>query len=471
MPDNGTRPDSDADRAIPGELHLGEDRIPVTLAHASRLSLYVTFEAATTMPDRTIFASLTVTLNDRKIEMGRCQLHAEYTRKGGEGRLIFLDDIYDCRALVFDRKVVNLKTYFRNLPVVLGQKDRVDPRFKDYVSALTYDLSVHKKFFNEQDRILANEPSMVYRAGQDALLRTEGREFMRFFDQSLETLRKLVEPFGKEEHERHGYYLRRQGWEYILASEFLKRTNLKPRGYAGDAEMMQMAYENQYVGNYVFNKLLHKHPLETPSAHAVRNRRRLIPRYLRSVLARTPNLGPNGFKILSVACGPAWELQDLFQDSSDFERLSCSLLDQDPHAVDIARQGIQRIEAARDIRLDVRFHLESVRTMLRERDMKKRFGSFHFIYSMGLFDYLTPPVARALARKLFDLLEPGGSLVIGNFHVDNPTRFYMEYWMDWVLYYRTEEDMKALVEGVPNAVTNVTFDDSRCQMFLHVDRQ
>lgn len=456
---------------IAGELTLDDRKIPVTLTHASRLSLFVIFEANTSMPDRTVFPNLRVVLNEREIDLGRCQLHVEYTRRGGEGRLLFLDDIYDCRQLVFDRKLVNLKTYFRNLPVVLGQKDRIVPVFKDYVAALNYDISVYKKFFNEQDRILANEPSVVYRAGQEALLRTEGREFMRFFDQSLEELRRLVNGFGKEEHERHGYYLRRQCWEVILASEFLKRTNLKPRGYAGDAEMMQMAYENQYVGNYVFNKLLHKHPLETPSAHAVRNRRRLIPRYLRNVLARFPNLGPNGFRIMSIACGPAWELQDLFQDSTDFERLSCSLLDQDPHALDIAREGIRKIEAARDIRIDARFHTDSVRTMLRERDMKKRFGTSHFIYSMGLFDYLTPPVANALARKLFDLVEPGGSLVIGNFHVDNPTRYYMEYWMDWVLYYRTEEDMKSLVAGLPNAVANVTFDDSRCQMFLHVDKQ
>lgn len=460
-----------AERVVAGVLRVDDRSIPVTLAHASRLSMFVTFETASApVPDRTVFKSLMVTLNGREIDMGRCQLHGEYTKKGGEGRLVFLDDIYDCRALVFDSKLVNLKTYFRNLPVVLGQKDRIAPAFREYVSGLTYDLSVHKKFFNEQDRVLANEPSMVYRAGQEALLRTEGREFMRFFDQALEELRKQVQGFSKEEHERHGYYLRRQCWEYILASEFLKRTNLKPRGYAGDAEMMQMTYENQYVGNYVFNKLLYKHPLETASAHAVRNRRRLIPRLLRNVLAGFPDLGPNGFKILSVACGPAWELQDLFQDSADFERLSCSLLDQDPHALELAQEGIRRIEAARDIRLDVKVHTDSVRTMLRERDMKRRFGTFHFLYSMGLFDYLTPPVAKALAHKLFSLLEPGGSMVIGNFHVDNPTRYYMEYWMDWVLYYRAEDDMKGLVEGLPGASINVTFDDSRCQMFLHVQK-
>ncbi|MFL5318894.1 MAG: class I SAM-dependent methyltransferase [Myxococcaceae bacterium] len=457
-----------------GTLEHEGMQLSVALAHATRLSLFIQISGQTGgvshIPDRTVFPRLTVTLGERTVEMGRCQLYVEYTRKGGDGRLVFLDDIYDCRALVFDQKLVNLKTYFRNLPVVLGQKERIKPEFREYVSALTYDLSVFKKFFNEQDRVLANEPPAVARAGQDALLRTEGREFLKFFDTTLEQLGKIVQGFDKEEHERHGFYLRRQVWDFILASEFLKRTNLKPRGYAGDAEMMQMTYENQYVGNYVFNKLLHKHPLETPSAHAVRNRRRFIPRCVRASLARFPD-PTQKLKVLSVACGPAWELQDMFHDSSDFQRLQCTLLDQDPHALDIAREGIRRIEAARDIELGVRFISESVRTMLRERNMKDRFGSQHFIYSMGLFDYLTPPVARALARKIFDLLEPGGTMVIGNFHLDNPTRYYMEYWMDWVLYYRTADDMKDLVADLPGAQASLSYDESGCQMFLHVEKQ
>ena len=32
--------------------------------------------------------------------------------------------------------------------------------------------------------------------------------------------------------------------------------------------MMVMAYENKFVGNYVFNRLMHKHPLETAAWEA-----------------------------------------------------------------------------------------------------------------------------------------------------------------------------------------------------------
>ena len=78
---------------------------------------------------------------------------------------------------------------------------------------------------------------------------------------------------------------------------------------------------------------------------------------------------------------------------------------------------------------------------------------------MGLFDYLTPPVARAVLEKLYQLLKPGGELMIGNFHVSNPSKYYMEYWADWVLYYRTEEEFRDLPKDPTTAKVSLFFID------------
>ncbi len=277
----GSEAAADAEGSLPGTLELDGEQLSVEVGYASRISLYVSFQGETP-PDQTTFQRLKLTLDGIKVELSTCRLHVEYTRIGYSGRLIFLEDVYDCRALLFERKVVNLKGFFQKLPLVIAQKGAVKPVFKDYVSDCLYDLAVWKRFFNEQDRIFANEPIYVADAAQQALLRTEGQEFFRFLDAQLDKLRELVQGYGKEDHERHGYYLRRHAWEFILGSEFLKRTNIKPRGYAGDADMMVMLYENQYVGNYVFNRLMHKHPVETEAAQAVRNRRRMIPRVMRA---------------------------------------------------------------------------------------------------------------------------------------------------------------------------------------------
>ena len=113
---------------------------------------------------------------------------------------------------------------------------------------------------------------------------------------------------------------------------------------------------------------------------------------------------------------------------------------------------------------------DSVRTLLRRQGAKDRWGQFDFIYSMGLFDYLTPPVAKAVLARLYELLAPGGALVVGNYHEKNPGRFYMAYWCDWVLYYRTEVEMLALTQGLPGATTTLGYDATGCQMFLTVER-
>jgi len=458
------------EESLPAILELDGELIPVAIGYGSRISLYVAFSGEPPT-DGTVFNRLKLTLQTREVELSACRLHIEYTRTGYSGRLIFVDDVYDCRALLFERKVVNLKGFFQKLPLVIAQKNNVSPPFKEYVSSCLFDMAVWKRFFNEQDRILANEPIYVADAAQQALLRTEGREYFKFFDDQLKKLSEVVQGFSKEQHEHHGYYLRRMAWEFILSSEFLKRTNLKPRGYVGDADMMVMAYENQYVGNYVFNRLMHKHPLETAAALAVRNRRELVHQAIRQTRERFKPNAPGSFRFLSLACGPAWELQDIFVTPDDFNTSHVWLLDQDTHALESARTTIRRIEAARDAKINATFLNESVRTMLRTRDLSGRFGShYQFIYSMGLFDYLTPPVAKAVLRKIFDLLVPGGTMIVGNFHVSNPTRNYMEYWMDWVLYYRTEDEFLEMARDLPGAQSRVTFEDTGAQMFLQVQK-
>ena len=46
----------------------------------------------------------------------------------------------------------------------------------------------------------------------------------------------------------------------------------------------------------------------------------------------------------------------------------------------------------------------------------------------------------------------------------------MEYWGDWVLFYRTEEDFLRLVEDLPGAESAVRVDDMGIQMLLSIQR-
>ena len=46
----------------------------------------------------------------------------------------------------------------------------------------------------------------------------------------------------------------------------------------------------------------------------------------------------------------------------------------------------------------------------------------------------------------------------------------MEYWLDWVLYYRTEHEFIDLLKNVHSAGTKVLFEDTGSQMFLQVTK-
>lgn len=446
-------------------------KVPVTIGAASRISISVAFPAGQEPPDQTVFDRLLVDLPGRgTVEFSACRFVAEPAQEGWAGRLVFLQDVYDLDRLFTDGAVTNLRAFFSNIGLVLEQKHGIKHQFKDFVADTVYDFSVQKRFFDEQDRILSAEPPHVAQAARETILASEGPKFFAFVDAHIRGLDAATRAFTREEYERHGFYFRRMVWSYILGTAFMKRTNLKPRGYAGDADMMQMIYENRYEGRFLFNQLLHKHPLMQPIAQAVRNRRRMIPQVAREMVARFPRAGPHGVRLLSVACGPAWELRDLLLTADDVTRFHCSLLDQDTEALALAGEGIRRIEEARGARVSIEEIVESVRTMLRIRDLAGRYGRFHLVYSMGLFDYLNTPVARAVLTRLWELVLPGGTLLVGNYLLGAPGKTYLDYWCDWSLFYRSEADFRGLAAELEGAKVELFFEETGSQMFLRLER-
>jgi extracellular factor (EF) 3-hydroxypalmitic acid methyl ester biosynthesis protein len=251
----------------------------------------------------------------------------------------------------------------------------------------------------------------------------------------------------------------------------MARTNLKPRGYAGDYEMMRMLYANTYEGDTAFSKLLHKHPVEQPGAEAVRNRCGYIADWVREYLRRGGNSAARKkVHILSVACGPAFELRDILDSAKTSHRLHFTLFDQDQYALLEAAKVVDQLERSLGVKISAEYLRESVRTMLFTKQLQERWGRYQLIYSMGLFDYLSLPAATAVLAKLYELLLPGGQMVVGNFHPSNPSRIFMDYWLDWVLIYRTEKQLLDLIKDLPGAKASVTSDSTGVQLFLRVNK-
>jgi SAM-dependent methyltransferase len=352
-----------------------------------------------------------------------------------------------------------------------AQSKHDDPlrRFDEHVERTAVRLEAWRAYLDEQDRFDAPRGGAAG-APSERLATTHAPVFFAFLDDRLAELAAVIEPLDRE-HQRHaGERLRARLMPWLSQSQFIARTIERPRGYAGDAEMMRMIYERGFVGSTTFAKLMHRHPIESAAAQAVRNRRGLISRLLAHVEARRGKRS-KALNVLSVACGPAWELRDLYRTATDAARFRCTLIDQDPEALETARAGLEDQARAVGQPLEATFVRQSVKGLLRSPQERAGLGQFEFIYSMGLYDYLPEAGARELTRRLYDLLAPGGTLVLGNYHVASPTRVYMGYWMNWPLEYRTAEQFLELAPAAATARTSVAFDETGAQMFLRVDRR
>jgi hypothetical protein len=218
---------------------------------------------------------------------------------------------------------------------------------------------------------------------------------------------------------------------------YTRRGFLQPRGYPGDAVLIDYLYLRGPSPGEAVTELglaLHRVAVRTPAGYSVRSRRDFAARIIDKVADRVSEPA-----VLSVGCG---HLREAGRSRAVRDgRLGRFLaIDQDPESVRVAANDWSGhgVEA----------RCLSATEMIQCGDSV---GRFHLVYALGLYDYLTSDTARLLTRHLFDLLLPGGALVVANFVPGGLEAGYMEAFMRWHLLYRTPEELRPVSELVPPA--------------------
>lgn len=212
----------------------------------------------------------------------------------------------------------------------------------------------------------------------------------------------------------------------------------KPRGYPGDATLIDMIYYDHGVATLgaptPLGRAIFDRNKNAPAPTAVRERRDFATHLIDTTCTNVP-----GASILSVAGGHARELaSSAAVQQRAFERLV--ILDQDKHSLELVQHEYGG--------LGVETQATKVTTLLSNPSLQ---ASFDLVYSAGLYDYLSDRFAQRLTTSLFTLLRPGGRLIVGNFVPGIYDVGYMECYMDWWLTYRTGGQMVALASGLPKA--------------------
>jgi extracellular factor (EF) 3-hydroxypalmitic acid methyl ester biosynthesis protein len=264
----------------------------------------------------------------------------------------------------------------------------------------------------------------------------------------IAALNSLYEPFevvseklGADLLPAHRAYGRQQLHPLILSSPFMHRTYTKPLGYAGDYEMMNMIVRNGLEGKSVFARLINTHLLDQPPCHAVRNRVDYLHARMVEEAARKARAGA-GINVFCVACGPAWEAVNFVTNHPLADRACFELLDFNQETLERTEKKMAAAIQKHHRQVRVKAVKNSVQNLLRNKG--KRSGEFDLVYCSGLYDYLSDSVCQALNNRLYDMLAPGGLMVVGNFATGTPGRNLMEHLMDWFLIYRNPRELMAL---------------------------
>ncbi|MCB9741352.1 MAG: class I SAM-dependent methyltransferase [Alphaproteobacteria bacterium] len=212
---------------------------------------------------------------------------------------------------------------------------------------------------------------------------------------------------------------------------FLRHSFERPRGYPGDAELLDFIYGVGRAGDKVaksstWGQRMAQVSHGAPACRAVRARIRLLAERIAARLERGPA------RVLSLACGHLQEAAHLERSTG----LELWALDQDPRSLAEAER--------RHGREGFRFERASVRGVLKGQLPAERLD---LAYAAGLYDYLDDAVAARLTQVLFSRLAPGGALLIPNFVPGCVDVGYMELIMDWQLIYRDEADLEVLAHS------------------------
>ncbi len=217
----------------------------------------------------------------------------------------------------------------------------------------------------------------------------------------------------------------------LLQDPNTRRSRQRPRGYAGDAQLIDFIYRigsphfsDTFLGREIFSTIM-----DFSSCESVRWRARHMADQIESTYVEKNKL----INVLAIASGHLRELHYIQNFETKIHQFYA--LDQDVLSNEEARNTIPYA--------NLQITNDSILSILAGKYKPEQ--PLDLIYSAGLFDYLNDRLATKLIPACIKLLAPGGKLIIANFVKGIVEQAYMEAFMDWHLIYRNEEDMLALI--------------------------
>jgi len=223
----------------------------------------------------------------------------------------------------------------------------------------------------------------------------------------------------------------------------------KPRGYAGDFEMIDRIYQRWMAAEpdlARWDQYWHQHP----TSSAIINRKKYFIKLLKMMF-------DSEGAVLNLGSGPGRDVAEYCQATPD-RSTTIHCVDQDEEALTYAKQLCSEYTQ--------RIGFEKA-NIIRYRPSQ---NTYDLVWAAGLFDYFNDDLFIRMAQRLHQALKPGGRMVIGNVSPNHRGLGWMLIY-EWDLYYRSSEELLILANKICNGAGKywVESEPNNINLFLHIE--
>ena len=225
--------------------------------------------------------------------------------------------------------------------------------------------------------------------------------------------------------------------EFVHLDPFTLRCFSKPRGYPGDAGALDYVLRRRELAVRAADPVaeIHHYTTHGALARALLWRRDLVASAADEIAGRASE----PIRFFAAACGHLREC-DRMRSLKEGRVAKIVAFDMDAENL----EGVRRDYANGPIAA----HQGSVRQLVEGRHL---FADMDLVHAGALMEGLPQAQAAELARALFALLRPGGTLILANLLESLPDAGFVEAYMDWRITYRTPQSIEALASDIDSA--------------------
>lgn len=419
-------------------------------------------------------SSLTIKHGERSIFTGTGRIVYQTSGSNARVGVRMLSGLLDLQELGL-RDALTKDGLDQRLSSLQRQFEQLSPEWRAAVGDLA-NLLLTARSFLQGFETPNPDSSTPTPAVKDEVLRDLARDWSPLHLKKIVELTVLSRDFNEVQMELGRIYAENQLVHLYHPGPHYRRAITKPLGYAGDYKLLLMYNQLEPSGDTLYERFLDvASKMHTLSRTVIARQQTVADEIGRA-------LDGGASKFVSLASGAAMEVSWVLRDTKPPDReVTFVLIDQDEEALAYSYETLhQELVAstwdASKTKIEC-LHF-SVRQLLKpknaeeERIGQQALADADMVYSMGLFDYLPDLVAQRLLMILYQPLNPGGRVFVGNLETEPDTTWLMDFVLGWHLLYRTANNMSRLAGplGLDADCVQVDTDATGRCLFLRVLR-